>query len=386
MGFEKFIKLASSDPVAARGLATLMKIAQQDSNETTKFNESVPAAQVDPMTGQPANQEQGWQPQSNQTTTNKDQEAQLLPPDQAAALQGQGTDAIPNPMNASAEAARTFVGPDIFNAAMQGDQNAVNLIAQVASTIVSGQTGAVQPATMEGQDPASAQGGEAQPPNSFAEAGIPATPEEQIANLIIQPVQAAAPQPPRDAPGDPQNEGDQPPTDDKKGGFPPKKDKTPDVTVKVGGQEKTSSDKMATLKLMAGVIKTADEKKKSENLNGAGMLTTMGAGALGGVGYGMSKFKKFNAVTEGFKQQMMSKVPENKMADLLTRIAKGQRAGRQRLVVGGALRGAVVGTGLGLGAMAAGVLAGKAKEQKAKLTSLIPLVGPYRTGQANSKG
>lgn len=234
MRLDSLVKRASHDPVTARALMTMIKIAQNDSNENTQFNESVPAADIDPLTGQPAaQQEQGWSPQSSATTTGYAQESQYLPSDQAAMLQ-QGGIQSGNPLVAGAEAARVFVGQDVFAAAMQGDPNAMNLVTQVASTIANGSTGSVQPAAMEGQPMAEDMQGapdEMQQPNSFAEAGIPATPEEQIANMIVQPVEAAPAQP-----QDPQASAEG-------GEKKPQKNGSPSVTVKVNGvgQEKTSS-------------------------------------------------------------------------------------------------------------------------------------------------
>jgi len=174
-------------------LASLVKTADDKGDQ---FNEQIPSQEEETENGEKPviNKQEGQQPEG---------EAQVEPEGEVV------EEPMPEetPEDYGARAAQAFLGPDVFNAAMQGDQMAIDLIArtagQIAATVsqnaanemANGANGEAAPVT-EGEvdEYGNPINGEAQPVGEELAAPAVATPEEEIANQIVaEPVPTGAP-------------------------------------------------------------------------------------------------------------------------------------------------------------------------------------------------
>lgn len=177
----------------------MKKLAQKPAS----FNEQVPSTELGMQTSETQGQAQ---PQKNAVVDpNSDQYAAVpvggeQPMDQQ---QPQGSN-VPPEMVA---AAQSFLGPEIMQAAMQGDPNAADLVARTAAHFgstfmnISGNQSAAVPGS-EGMDPNAAAGAM---PGQQAPMGI-TTPEEDLAAELVPNV----PTPQQAVPGQQQNVQQQP--------------------------------------------------------------------------------------------------------------------------------------------------------------------------------
>lgn len=243
MNKETLIKLAKENPEIMDALLTITKTA---ANESTQFNESVPAIGA-------GNPNQGPTPQGPMAGQGAapvqapagaiDANAQAM----AMAGQDQGVD----PGAEGAKAAQTFFAP-VFDAAAQGDPNAQKTLAIAAGEIARGVAQAAHEATTG--EPAAApmteQGGAA------PVAAVPASPEEAAANQIVAdpaqgaPVAAVADAAPegKEKPPEGGEQGKEVPKEGKKP-FPPKKDD------KKKEPEKKEAEKTSGLMFSADTLK-----------------------------------------------------------------------------------------------------------------------------------
>lgn len=191
MKLSSIVAKAKQDPAFLQSLMTMVKVAKSDSEGQTSFNENVPAAdEAGQGKADDSEQKAGRVPQMVDNT--QVQGEQAIPIDQGQ--QGQA------PEDVGAAAARAFIGPEVFQAAVAGDPGAINLVASVAAQIASqaqnpqpqvqGAPGMDQTMTDAGVTPeeyeAMMASGQMEPAQS---------PEEQVANLIVAPQQAAPAQP-----------------------------------------------------------------------------------------------------------------------------------------------------------------------------------------------
>jgi len=170
-------KIASDAPLREALLSLIKTSANNDNASTggkTEFDETVPSAEQNSMYGDQA-------PEQNQSKSAA--EAQLLPPDQAAQLNQ--PQAMPEEIGA--RAAQAFIGPDVLNAAMQGDQHAMQLVAMATGNVASATADAFAKSQMQavpqGQVPAPQPDAAQETPQGARMVG--STPEEQIANMIV---------------------------------------------------------------------------------------------------------------------------------------------------------------------------------------------------------
>jgi len=196
MKLSSIIAKAKQDPAFASSLMAMTKIAASKKDDESEFNEGVPATdqkdQKEDLSGQQAGKVA--QPVDNSQVV----EDQTIP----VGADQQGQVVQEGPEAAGARAAQAFIGPEVFQAALQGDGNAMQLISMVAGQVSAAATSAAaapQAAPQAGMDPTSAEAGVN--PEEYAamqQTGMmqPApTPEEQVANMIVAPQQQPAAQP-----------------------------------------------------------------------------------------------------------------------------------------------------------------------------------------------
>jgi hypothetical protein len=202
-------------------LATLVKTATSD-DEGDQFDEKVPVQEDE-------NTDKGEKPVKNaQPGQQPPQEAPVEPVVEEPMPQ-EGPEAF------GARAAQAFIGPEVFQAAAQGDQAAIDIVARTAGQIAASTAQAAATAMSTpapgGEVVEGAEGAEGAPaapvaaPGAAPEAAaapVVATPEEEVANQIVaEPAQATpSPQAPVDATppdqaqnGQPQQQGAAPAPD-----------------------------------------------------------------------------------------------------------------------------------------------------------------------------
>ena len=187
---EDIIKLAAVSDKARDYFINMAKLAAGHSS--SEFDETTPAANTEQLDADKANmkeQEQQQQPTDQATAVPATEEAPM------AVAAPEGPEAI------GARAAQAFLGPEIMQAAMSGDPMAQDLVSRTAGQVA----GSVTESAMRGA--AAPAGGEMVPGQEGMDPGMAAqpavtSPEEDLANEIIPPVQApaAAPVGPNGAP------------------------------------------------------------------------------------------------------------------------------------------------------------------------------------------
>ena len=242
LNLSPLVKMAKENREFARALMQMTKTAKDKDSETS-FNETVPAASQ-PDKQDPNNEQKAGKVE--QPVDNSQVEAQAQPQEMQAEEMPQQDD---SPVAVGVRAAQSFIGPEVFQAALAGDTNAMDLLSRVAGQIASSTaTAATQAAAGPQMDPTMQQAGlspeEAQAlqeQGGMGEVAQTLTPEEQVADLIVAPQEqpAAAPmEAPAAAPAD--KKGPTPPGGEpkpaKNGNFPPSK--------KNGGEERGDSSEV----------------------------------------------------------------------------------------------------------------------------------------------
>ena len=220
------IRLANASPKAA----ALIKQAA-DFDEQSQGNQPP----VDPSQQQvgtyPSNQAM---PQKQQDVPPDDDEFAAVPEEE---MMGEEMPVEETPEDVGARAAQSFMAP-FFDAAMQGDPNAQQMVARAAGQIASSTAESYANASSMPQDMGGMPPEGEMPPEGDMQQGMGApaisTPEEDLANEIIQDVPAPVPQQGGEGGGEGVGEEGAPKEEKngKKGTFPPKKNngygKTPE--------------------------------------------------------------------------------------------------------------------------------------------------------------
>jgi hypothetical protein len=186
LSFEDLMKLAAKSPKARNTLLSMVKTAN---GKSTEFNENVPGMTEDESAYADGNgqapPEQGAPPPKNPTAIPANAPAEAQAPE--------GPEAV------GARAAQSFIGPEVMQAAMSGDPAAADLIARIAGQVA----GAVSETALKAAGNASQMGTAGVPaeggvpgegvvgPGAQAVPAAPSTPEQDLANEIVPPAQAA---------------------------------------------------------------------------------------------------------------------------------------------------------------------------------------------------
>lgn len=241
---EEMIKKAVYDKEFRNTLLSLVKTAQPQADATggpTQFSETVPMAEQQNMYGEQAT-EQNQMGATKQAQTGADEQA--LPPEQAAQLNQQPAEAQ-TPESVGANAARAFLGPEVLQAALAGDQNAIQLVAAATGHVAGSVADNFAKSQINAGVPAEAQADMVPPEGTQTAPSILSTgnsPEEQIASLICPPQQQGQPISGGEAP-----QQEQAPNDSNAQGPDEKKDKPKEKKPfpPADEQSKQSSDSIA---------------------------------------------------------------------------------------------------------------------------------------------
>ena len=210
------VKMAKEDRNFARTLMHMAKIAA-DKDTETQFNETVPAASQ-PDKNDPNNEQQGGKVEQPMDQSQVMQDGQQATPEELQMAQEDNS-----PEAAGVRAAQSFIGPEVFQAAMAGDTNAMDLLSRVAGQIASSTSMAASQAASQPQMSPDMQAAGLSPEEAqaFQEQGMDGgqgqlaqtmTPEEQVANLIVAPQEQPVASPIQSAGAKPAGGGSDGPT------------------------------------------------------------------------------------------------------------------------------------------------------------------------------
>ena len=187
---DDLLKLATHSEKAKKALISMAKIA--DGGQDSGFNETVPAMSEDQAAYQNGQKQQQPPPEAAQEAAPQDESA-AVPMEEPAPAEG--------PEAIGARAAQNFIGAEVMSAAMQGDPNAADIIARTAGQVAAATTeSAMKAVPAAGETPTAgvpalgAEEGGAVVQGAEAVPAAAASPEEDLANEIVPPVEGGAAQ------------------------------------------------------------------------------------------------------------------------------------------------------------------------------------------------
>lgn len=172
------IKLASSSGKLREAMLELSKKAAEEKSE---FNESVPAADE--------------QTKTDEKKEEVEKKPVEQPPQEQMAQEQAAVAPAEGPGEIGARAARAFIGPEVFQSALSGDIGAQDLIARMAGQVAGSVADTASKVLSQQQAPAQeavVPAVDQQQVAAMPQGGVQETPEDQIANEIVPPVQDTA--------------------------------------------------------------------------------------------------------------------------------------------------------------------------------------------------
>ena len=220
-------KLAHKVPEVGRAIIKIARDLQKKALDAAGFNETVPAV-VNSQNNTDPNSllAQAQPPAGAQSVVPEDPNAQMAAVPMEEQSQGM------NPADEAAYAAQQFMAP-LFDAAMQGDPNAIQAIAIAAGNVARGVAEAANSAMMGGGEMVPPEGEEI-PVDEAGNPMVPVSPEEAAADNVVPAPSEKMPPPGETGTG----EGNEAPTSEaekkqEKKPFPPKKEEEKKASLKI---------------------------------------------------------------------------------------------------------------------------------------------------------